>query len=297
MNDNQDGHRDVSPNYIVTNVANRFAPPATLRVVPTKMTMDMHMLGAMYAPNDKVTLMAMLNYIDKKMDHITYQGMAGTTVKGKFTTKSDGIGDAVLSAMYRLVNKPNNKWHLNFGVSLPTGDIKEKDTILTPMPVNDRPKVRLPYSMQLGSGTWDLKPGITYNGRKDNITWGAQYMGTFRLGENDEDYTLGNVQEVTAWTAFSPVPWFSYALRLSYQDIDDISGRDERISGPVQTADPDNYGGQSLLGYISFNLSGQSGWIRGHRIAFEYGFPLSQDLNGPQMKQDWTLTGGWQYSF
>jgi hypothetical protein len=39
---------------------------------------------------------------------------------------------------------------------------------------------RIPYAMQLGSGTWDVKLGITYNGSARNFTWGAQYMGAFR---------------------------------------------------------------------------------------------------------------------
>lgn len=38
------------------------------------MTMDMHMLGAMYAPTDRVTLMLMANYLEQNMAHVTYRG-------------------------------------------------------------------------------------------------------------------------------------------------------------------------------------------------------------------------------
>ena len=64
-------------------------------VAPTKMTMEMHMLGVMYAANDDLTFMGMLPYVRLSMDHITRMGV-------KFTTDSEGIGDVKLSALYRL---------------------------------------------------------------------------------------------------------------------------------------------------------------------------------------------------
>ena len=36
-------------------------------MLPTEMTMDMHMFGTMYAISDKWTLMGMLNYLDNEM--------------------------------------------------------------------------------------------------------------------------------------------------------------------------------------------------------------------------------------
>ena len=76
----------VAPDAIATTIANRFfgAPmmPPTLRVVPTEMTMEMHMFGAMFAPTDWLTLIFMTGYVEKEMDHITYAGGMGTTVLG-----------------------------------------------------------------------------------------------------------------------------------------------------------------------------------------------------------------------
>ena len=58
------GTDPATPEEIVTTVPNRFfgnpMQPPTLRVVPLEMTMDMHMVGAMYAPTDWLTLMAMV---------------------------------------------------------------------------------------------------------------------------------------------------------------------------------------------------------------------------------------------
>jgi len=194
MEDNRDGTNSLSPEEIATTIPNRFfgtpGQPPTLRVVPTEMTTDMHMFGAMYAPRDELTLMLMANYIDREMDHITFQGGAGTTRLGTFKTETKGWGDTKASALIRMYKDETHHVHFNAGLSLPTGSIKEEDNVLTPM--NMRPRLRLPYAMQLGSGTYDLLPSITYSATKDLMGWGAQYNATFRLGENSQDYTLGD---------------------------------------------------------------------------------------------------------
>ncbi len=298
MQGNQIGTSDVSPDTIVTTIPNRFfgtpGQPPTLRVVPTDMTMDMHMFGAMYAPNDRVTLMAMLPYIQKSMDHITYMGGAGTTVLGGFTTKSEGFGDLKVSALVGIMQQGNNKVHLNLGVSLPTGSTTEKDNVLTPM--GGTPKLRLPYAMQLGSGTYDLLPGITYNGRQGKTKWGAQLSGVIRLGKN-HGYSLGDEVKLTAWTSYQPEPWVSLSGRIEAKSVGKIDGIDPNIVAPVQTADPSNYGGEVVTIYGGLNFVAQSGAMRGHRFAIEAGLPVYQDLNGPQMDTDWTLTAGWQLAF
>lgn len=70
------GTNKVSPEFIVTTVPNPNGGPPTLRVVPTEMDVQMHMLMAMYAPTDWLTLMAMGSYIEKEMDHITFAGQS-----------------------------------------------------------------------------------------------------------------------------------------------------------------------------------------------------------------------------
>lgn len=299
MGGNRIGTDEVSPEEIATTVPNRFAgrsgQPPTLRVVPTDMTMDMHMFGGMYAPTDWLTLMAMGNYTIKEMDHITFQGGAGTTRLGEFTTRSSGFGDTKLTGLVKLYEQGNNSIHLNAGLSLPTGSITEDDDVLAPN--GARPTLRLPYAMQLGSGTFDLLPGITYTGRAGDISWGAQYAATVRLGENDENYAFGDEHKVTAWGAYQWDYWISTSFRLAGESEGDIDGIDPKIVAPVQTADPDNYGGERLDAFLGVNLMGQSGFLRGHRIAVEVGVPLVQDLNGPQMETDWQLVVGYQKAF
>lgn len=295
MDGNRIGTSQVDPATIATTIPNRFfgAPmqPATLRVVPTRMTMSMHMFGAMQAPTDWLTLMLMAGYIEKEMDHITFRGGAGTIERGRFTTESDGISDTRLSALIRLYDHGHHHLHLNFGGSIPTGSNTERDTILTPTGATPRP--RLPYAMQIGSGTFDLLPGLTYSGRAQRIGWGSQYLATVRTG-SDNGYSWGDRHEVTGWLSYQPVPAFSGSVRVKYETLGRIDGIDPQIVAPVQTANPDNYGGDTVNLLFGLNWAGQAGWLKGKRLALEAAVPLMRDLNGPQMETDFTLTLGLQ---
>ena len=289
----------MSASEIATSVRNPFfglpGQPPTLRVVPTEMTMDMHMFGVMFAPHDRVTLMGMASYVRKDMDHVTFQGGAGTTRLGSFSTRTEGVGDTRLSALVRLFEGEHHHLHLNAGLSVPTGSIREKDRVLTPM--NMQPRIRLPYPMQLGSGTVDLLPGLTYTGSAGRFGWGGQYAGTVRLGRNDEGYSLGDEHRFTGWGSVLLASWLSTSLRVEGRTAGRIDGQDRSIVAPVQTADPENRGGERVDVLLGLNLAGPGGWLRGHRIAVEAGLPVYQDLHGPQLETDWLLTVGYQFAF
>ena len=295
MEGNLDGTSSISSNEIVTTTPNRFfgtpGQPPTLRVVPTEMSTNMHMFGAMYSPSDKYTLMAMLPYLEKDMKHTTYMGGAGTTRLGTFTTRTDGVGDLKLSGLIRLHQNTVHNIHANIGISIPTGSNTEEDKILTPM--GGTPTVRLPYPMQLGSGTYDVLAGITYTGSNQYVSWGAQYAGVFRTGE-DEGYTLGDTHNLTSWLAKSFLPTVSGSLRLNYMKIDNISGIDSDIVAPVQTADPDLQARKQLNLSAGLNFNGIDGAWKGHQVKLEFSKPVYQDLDGPQMESDYMITAGYQ---
>ena len=300
MDGNRDGTSSLNPVDIATTYANRFAStagqPPTLRVVPTEMTMDMHMVGAMYAPSDRMTFMVMGQYLEKEMDHITFAGGAGTTERGRFTTKNSGWGDTKVGGLFRLYNDSVHHVHLNIGVSLPTGSLEETATVLAP--TGATPRLRMPYAMQLGTGTYDLHPGVTYTGQNGPWSWGAQYSAEWRLeDENDEGYAWGDKHRVTVWSGYQWTPVMSTSARLTGTTQDAIDGIDANIVAPVQTADPDNYGGDTVELGLGVRFTGQTGPLLGHALAFEVQAPLYRDLNGPQMETDVTATAGWQYAF
>ncbi|MEM8815353.1 MAG: transporter [Pseudomonadota bacterium] len=298
MQDNGTGTSDVSPDTIVTTVPNAFfgmpGQPPTLRIVPTEMTMDMHMLGFMYAPSDRLTLMAMAAYLENDMDHVTYQGGAGTTVLGNFTTQTSGWGDTRLTALYALIDEPRFRLHAIAGLSLPTGSSDETAEILTPM--NMRPTVRTPYPMQLGSGSWDPIVGLSLASRHSRLGWGAQWNSVFRLSDNDDDYRLGHQHEISGWVSWLFSEPASVSLRLTHRDRGNIRGRDPVIMGPVQTADPNRQAFERTEIGLGLNLAGQDS-LAGWRLGIEWQTPIREKLDGPQLTVDSSVTVGLQRTF
>lgn len=276
MAGNRDGSTQVDADAVLVNYM----------VAPLRMTMQMHMFGAMYAPTDWVTLMVMLPYTEISMDHRRRDGV-------RFTTETAGIGDVKLAAMFPLPLEGHHRAHVTAGFSVPTGSIDKKDTL--PAPVG---RVRLPYPMQLGSGTVDFLPSATYTWQGEAWSFGGQLGATLRIGENDNDYTLGNKFDATGWASHQWQPEVSTSLRLAFSSWKDIDGADPALNpAMVPTADPDLRSGERLDLLVGLNLKPDQDWLKGHRIAIEFGVPIYQSLDGPQLETDWLLTAGWQYSF
>jgi hypothetical protein len=268
--------------------------PMMLRVVPQKMDMKMTMLGAMYAPSDKVTLLAMLMQIENEMTLDTY---GATTNKrlGSFTTKTAGMGDTIIGALLSGGDTKNGAWHYGLALSVPTGSIEQTDRVLTPM--DTQAVRRLPYPMQLGSGSYDVKPSITYNGDWRGWRIGGQANATLRLNDNDEDYRLGDKLELQGWAMKNLRPWASASARLhmSYQGA--LKGQDSAIILPVPTAQTASSGGAQAALSLGVNLIGQTGLLADHRFALEVSLPVHQNAKGVQMKRQESVTLGWQKAF
>lgn len=280
MRMDMDGNRDGSDRLTTEEVFSR-----GYMVAPTSMTMDMHMFGVMYAPTDQVTFMAMAPYLSTEMDHVTRMGT-------RFSTRSDGFGDVKLTALVGVLDHPGRRVHLNLGVSLPTGSIDERGD--TPTTRN----AKLPYPMQLGSGTYDLLLGATYFGQAQHWSWGAQALATVRTGENDNQYRLGNRFQSSVWLARVLSTSNSASVRVRYEDWKNIHGADPDLNPMmVPTADPSLRAGRRADLLLGWNFNGRQGLLRGQRLALEVGVPVYQSLDGPQLETDMTYMLGWQYAF
>ena len=280
MRMDMDGNRDDSDRVSTSKVLKDYM------IAPKSMTMDMHMVGAMYGVNDDLTVMLMVPYLDLEMDHVTRMG-------AKFTTRTNGIGDVKFSGLYKLHQWGGGELNLNAGISFPTGSIDEKDD--TPAGSNQH----LPYPMQLGSGTWDLLPGLTYLGNNDTLNWGAQGVAVVRLGDNDNDYTLGDRFNLTGWIAKNWTSQWSSSFRVNGEWWGNIDDSDKKLSplapNMVPTADPDKRAGRRFDLLLGASFAPASGWFEGQRFAAEFGAPVYQNLDGPQLETDWTVTFGWQW--
>jgi hypothetical protein len=259
--------------------------PGDYEMVPLDMKMDMHMFGTMYAISDKWTLMGMINYLENEM---TMQSRMMT-----MSSESSGIGDIKIAGLYDLARwDDGRRVHLKLGLNLPSGSIDEKDSMSR----------ILGYGMQLGSGTYDFEPAITYLGQTENYSYGAQLGGILRIGDNDQDYTLGNKFEATLWGARKITDSLSTSAKFDYSSQSDIDGSDSRLDARNMMMASPGFQGTSqgrditTLG-LGLNYYFQNGGLKGHRIAAEWETPLDQKVNGIQLELDSTWTFGWQYAW
>ena len=311
MNGNLNGSTAVSTQDILD---------AGFMMAPTSMRMEMHMLGAMYAASDSITLMAMLPL--KRIEMSSRMPMpANPSMTMTRQAKTSGAGDLKLAGILPLwaTDDHSRTLILNAGLSIPTGSIKE-----TGPGMNAGETMRLPYPMQLGSGTFDLLPGLTYLAEKDDWSWGTQATSVIRLGENGEGYSLGNRFQATAWYARKLSDMLSASARIEGVTWGNIDGQDTAMNQMMSpNARADLRGGERVDILFGLNIfldtdkwdkwdrlfvdkdNGQllqakpkeNSMDKETRLGIEIGFPVHQDLDGPQMESDWRLMVGLQVSF
>ena len=273
--------------------------------VPTAMDMQMLNITAGYSFTDDLFGGVMFMYKDNSMDMKFSSMMQGITGQEGYTMESSGLADTMLMGKYRLFTDdplvPTRQASLMFGLSLPTGSIDEKNTT---HPLAMRQGELLPYSMQLGSGTFDPSIGIVYSGSKSPYWWGANAIYTARLYDNERDYRLGNEFRIDLYGMYQMRHDLVAELQLNGSYWGKIRGEmDESVTGasghaiqndpdsPYMTPmwDTDNYGGRKLLATVGLQWQPVPLQI----VAFDIGAPLYQHLNGPQLEEKYRLMLTW----
>lgn len=285
MNMKMDGLREGDSNVSLSEFPYN-PPPAgpagTFVVAPLQMNMEMHMFGAMGGITDRLTAMVMVPYTFMSMDHRAANGTL-------FTTETEGLGDVKLSSTYDLWTKEEHNVLLNAGLSLPTGDINSTD--FTPAGGNN---TQLPYPMQLGSGTYDLLPGITYLYTPQGaLSYGAQAKAVMRLGRNDRDYSLGDQFTFDAWAGYDMEEFGTATARLHFFGEANIDGEDSALNQDlITTARTDFQASQR----IDLNL-GYAYELGSNRFLVEGGLPLYEKVDGIQLEHDYSFSLAWQLTF
>lgn len=274
---------------------------------PTKMHMQMHMLDLMYAPTDWLNLMVMpqLMSMDMSMSNPLRQPTLTEQDSGHGGSHhtSNDIGDTIVTALVKVVDNGTHRAHAGIGVSAPTGSI---DAQLSPPQLVSSSGTKVDasslnlqdYGMQLGSGTWDFKPSLTYNGQLADWGWGLQFSGTKRLEYNKYGYAFGDQIQASGWGSYAIFDWLSATIRGVYTWQDHIQGRSKLTLDATSPVDfPSNYGGRFWDVGLGLNTSFRDGKFAGHSLAVEWLQPVHSDFNGYQLDRDGALTATWSYSF
>ncbi|MCX7096933.1 MAG: DUF3570 domain-containing protein [Methylococcales bacterium] len=287
-------------------------------LAPNTMSMNMHMLDLMYAPTDWLTLMLMPQFMTMSMtmDRLRsadYDELANNNVGNPLGAdglptpianhiphhlqnghETGGIGDLGMYALVKLFANDTHHIYLATGFSAPTGDVN--------IELRRNHQVDggyIHYGMQLGSGTWDFKPSLTYTGQAAQFSWGAQANGTVRMqDQNPSGYALGDVFQATAWGSYNLTSWLTASLRGVYTLQGTVKGQFDGLIeqfGPMDYAF--NYGGRYWD--IGFGLSAMvpSGDLAGNRLSVEWLQPVEDYVNGYQLERNGALTATWGLAF
>ena len=283
------GNNDISVNSVMSAPNGASDGSGTYMNSPISMKMNMFMFGAMYAPTDNLTLMAMSSFNQKEMISQRMRMSGGS----RFNVNSSGVGDTRISALLRFLENEFVKIHFAFGLSLPTGGIDERDT--TPTSLNSR----LGYKMQNGSGTFD--PFFVINNISDfgKVKIGEQFQIKRPIsGDNSNGYRYGTSIDTSIWLSYRWKKNFSTSLKINFDYLGNIDGEDDQMNkrmSPVM--DSKNIGHQKLNLSFGFNYVNAFDYLKNNRLAFELILPLHQRVRGIQMADEYKIMIGWQNSF
>jgi len=294
---NFSGHRDGTDSLSNAEILAPFPPPPpndkSFLILPTNIRQEAHVLELGYRASERLSWTVLAPYIFQSTEHIsTVPGFAD------FTIDSHGFGDVSVTPSWRVWSSGRNAIVLNGGASIPFGSINETGDTPSPGTVNS-----LPYTMQIGSGTFDLLPGVAYQGGSGPWHWSAQALATVRLGRNYRGYSLGNRYALAGRLSRDVTPWFEPMISLRAQSWARIHGSDPNLPVfpgplyPATVADPRKYGGQKINASIGARFHVTKGPLRGGTFEFSAGLPIYQRLHGPQPEEQWQLNGAWKLRF
>ncbi|MDO8844312.1 DUF3570 domain-containing protein [Methylicorpusculum sp.] len=296
------GSNKVNDQLLISNACKGLSNGCLYK--PAEMNMQMHMLDLMYAPTDWLNLMVMPQIMSMDMTMSESLQAGGDDSHGGTEHTSSDIGDTVITALVKVADTGNHKVHLGIGMSAPTGSINAKLSSGTlqnsgsSTQVEPGTAVLQDYGMQLGSGTWDLKPSLTYTGQADEWGWGAQLSGVKRLEKNDHGYAYGDIFQATGWGSYTIFNWLSASVRGIYTWQDEIRGETNQPHDTTATVDyPANYGGKTWDIGLGLNAFIPAGQFAGHSVSVEWLQPVSTDANGFQLDRQGAISASWSFMF
>ena len=262
-------------------------------VAPSAMVTQGFAVDLLWGLNDKITMTATGRFAQKTMDHLA--SLDGQSYAYLFyQTQAAGLQDVKVNALYAMLNRGDLRFHLHGGVSIPLGSIDTDDVT----PFSDPNPTQLPYSQQLGSGTFDLTPGFTFNIQNKKASLGLQSKATIHLGENDRGWTLGNLYQGDMWAGLKTSDWSSVSVGARYASWGNVEGFDEDLNPNESPAHNTlTQAGWRVDLPVGINFVMPEGQFAGHRLGVEFILPIHQDLDGPQLKHSWSIAAGWSMDF
>jgi hypothetical protein len=235
------------------------------------------------APKKSVLPMFLLRVIRMAPSQMSMEMLKkmGMTIQ---SGESSGITDTEISIIDNLSRYSANNLVISYGFSLPTGSIDETGD-----------KGKLGYPMQLGSGTYDFVPSISHQQMfAGSWAYGVQGRATIRIGNNSEDYRLGNKCAASTWLTKGLTQRLSLSAILDLAYNDNISGADSDMKLMMSPSlDPE----AREATVVTAGIAGRYKFGSGHNLMLRANVPVYEDLTGYQLMTDYKLTFNYKKMF
>ena len=256
-------------------------------VAPLSLDRERHELELRWGLSDNFTVSVSMPFVINNMLSLTEDDEF-------FQTTSNNIGDLTVRFLIDLFEIDQYRMHVLLGATAPTGENLDRDQT----PFSGTGEDVLPFPMQTGAGHADILGGLSFITQNEVASVGAQANIVIRSVDNDRGYRLGDRFEFTAWGAYNFNDWLSLSVRALYETVGETEGIEPLTDGLADpSANPFAQGGERVYIPCGVNLYFRDGMVAGHRIAFEWYYPVHEDLNGPQLSVDQTLVASWQIVF
>lgn len=263
-------------------------------IVPTFIKQKVHALSVGREITNEWSLSVSVPFVKQDTQHISF-----IADFEEFEIESSAVGDIMLLGQYRFHRAASSHASFGFGVSLPVGSIDE---------FGDTPRdgvgtlERLPYSMQIGSGTYDFLAALKFEHDVGKWAFGVNGSATLRTGTNNNGYRLGNNFGVELTSRFKGWSRIRPGLNINVRTTQAIHGGDSSLlvansAFPfgASITDPANYGGEKAQ--IGGNVRLCSEDVCNLSLNVKASIPIYQNLNGIQPRERFSLTSSISYRF
>jgi len=287
------GTKQVSDDEVLFDPASGEPRTATnFPVMQTEIDQTAHFFKPGWQIDDRIGVSVSVPIIRQSSDHVSI-------VPGydSFAIASSGIGDVQLAGQFIALSHEKAQLSTSIGLSIPVGSIDKQGD--TPRAPGDQ---QLPYTMQIGSGTWDVPLSASYSGTSVSLplNWQVEVAGRVRLGRNARGYRLGHRARGSGTLGFRVAEWLEPRLTASAIYWERIQGQDDDLMVPgdfpfpTAVTDPALFGGEklSLGGGLVVGIPGSTGRLSYQRLVLQLSLPVLQSLNGPQPQESYTVSTG-----
>ena len=250
---------------------------------PLSRTNNAHMFTLGYGLTDWITLQGTVGWLDRTRD---FAGEVGPDLV-VVSNNSSGLSDVEAAALVEIYDRKGVQAHLIGAVEIPLGSIEKVGPDLAGT------NRLLPYTMQLGTGSFSAVPGAVAMIQNEHATLGAQVKARFRLYDNSRDYRVGDEFEGNLWANYMLNDNFAITTGARFLSFGGIQGQD---SGMNPLADPEQdalfSGGTRLDIPVGINIRMTEGLLAGTDFNFEFVWPTYENYDAFRQQGDWGFNFG-----